>query len=165
MLGVRLRTCASQLGVPLRQTGTRAQRASDTASKRLTWNAMAKTWVLDTETKGTGAHIAPLKRDRDAAPSKLSLVNLHPPAGAGELQPDAAEASSAPPPKRFKVVDLLSGAVLAEDVSATDALAAMRSLRKAVDALVYVRNEEGRWRMLSLGDTKALWALRERAAS
>jgi hypothetical protein len=124
---------------------------------------MAKTWVLDTETKGTGAHIAPLKRGRDAAPSKLSLVNLHPPAGAAG--PNAAEAPIAPEPRRFKVVDVLSGGVLAEDVSATGALAALRTVRKAVDALVYVRDEDGRWRMLSLGDTKALWELRERAAS
>ena len=72
---------------------------------------MAKTWVLDTETKGTGAHIAPLRRDSGKAPEKLSFVQLHPPAS-------AEHAEQAPPePKRFKVVDVLSGRMLAQDVS------------------------------------------------
>ena len=123
--------------------------------------AMAKTWVLDTETKGTGAHIAPLERDAGAAPAKLDLVQLHPkppaPASEDELQ-------AAPQPRRFKVVDVFSGSVLAEDVDAPAALRALRSLRKPLDALMYVRDEDSRrWRLLTLAETDALWALRERA--
>ena len=122
---------------------------------------MAKTWVLDTETKGTGAHIAPLERDAGAAPAKLALVQLHPtstaPAGEDELQ-------AAPQPRRFRVVDVFSGSVLAEDVDAPAALRALRSLRKPLDALVYVRDEDSRrWRLLTLAETNTLWALRERA--
>jgi hypothetical protein len=118
---------------------------------------MAKTWVLDAETKGTGAHIAPLKRDSGRAPEKLSLVQLHPPAS-------AERAEQAPPePKRFKVFDVLSGRVLAQDVSGGEAVRALREVSKSMDALVYVREGEGaRWRLLSLADTRALWALRER---
>jgi hypothetical protein len=118
---------------------------------------MAKTWVLDTETKGTGAHIAPLKRDSAKAPDKLSLVQLHPPAS------DEPAEQASPEPKRFKVVDLLSGRVLAQDVSGGEAVRALRDVRKSIDALVYVREgERARWRLLSLADTRALWALRER---
>lgn len=121
---------------------------------------MAKTWVLDTETKGTGAHIAPLKRDAGDAPAKLSLVQLHPeraPAREDDLE-------AAPQPRRFKVVDVFSGSVLADDVGAQGALHALRSVRKSLDALVYVRDDEsGRWRLLTLAETNALWALRERA--
>ena len=123
--------------------------------------SMAKTWVLDTETKGTGAHIAPLKRRAGDAPAKLSLVQLHPERGAlaGEDDPGVA-----PQPRRFKVVDVFSGSVLAEDADAPGALRALRSLRKPLDALVYVRDEDGgRWRLLTLAESNALWALRERA--
>ena len=108
------------------------------------------------------ARIRSVERDRESTPSKLSLVNLHPPAG--DVPPSGAEATSAATPKRFKVVDVLSGSVLAEDASVKDAVAAVGTLRKSIDALVYVREDGGRWRMLSLGDTKALWELRERAA-
>ena|SRR5205085_6691355 len=123
--------------------------------------AMAKTWVLDTETKGTGAHIAPLKRETRDAPAKLNVVQLHPerrtPAAEDELE-------VSPQPRRFKVVDVFSGGVLADDVGAPAALRTLRSLRKPVDALVYVHDEDGRrWRLLTLAETSALWALRERA--
>ena len=118
---------------------------------------MAKTWVLDTETKGTGAHVAPLKRDSGKAPEELSLVQLHPPES-------AKRAEQAPPePTRFKVVDVLSGRILAQDVSGGDAVRALRDVSKSMDALVYVREgERARWRLLSLADTRALWELRER---
>jgi hypothetical protein len=124
---------------------------------------MAKTWVLDTETKGTGAHIAPLPRGAGGAPSKLELVHLYPRAARGASS-GAADAQPAQRTKRFKVLDVLSGRVLAEDVGAREAIGALRSLRKAVDALVYVREEEdgGRWRLLTLGETGSLWTLRER---
>jgi hypothetical protein len=119
---------------------------------------MAKTWVLDTETKGTGAHIAPLKRDAGAAAPKLSLVQLHPPASAARAEDEQAS----PQPTVFKVVDVFSGQVLAEDVAASGAVGALAGVRKSIDVLVYVRDENGRWRLLSLGETNALWAMRER---
>jgi hypothetical protein len=126
---------------------------------------MAKTWVLDTETKGTGAHIAPLPRAVGAEPSKLDLVHLYSRAARRE-PPAAPDASPAPRTKHFKVRDVFSGRVLAEDVTAREALRALRSVRKAVDVLVYVRDEdEARWRLLTLGETSALWALRERGAA
>ncbi len=124
---------------------------------------MAKTWVLDTETKGTGAHIAPLERSARGAPSKLELVQLHPPTAHA---PESTPATTRPHPKRFKVLDVLSGRTLAEDVPAREAVLALQPLRKAIDALVYVREEDGvRWRLLTLGETSALWALRDRGKS
>ena len=114
--------------------------------------------MLDTETKGTGAHIAPLRRDAGAGSEKLSVVQLHPPAGA-----ESADHEPAPAPKAFKVVDVLSGSVLAEDVSAGGAVRSLGGVRKALDALVFVREgDAGRWRLLTLSETRALWDLHER---
>jgi hypothetical protein len=122
---------------------------------------MGKTWVLDTETKGTGAHIAPLRRGADKDSAKLDLVQLHPKPGARAAgKPRAA----GPLPRRFRIVDVLSGRVLAEDVPVAASVSALGEVRSALDALVFVR-EEGleRWRMLSLDDTRRLFALRDRS--
>ena len=116
---------------------------------------MAKTWVLDTETKGTGAHIAPLpeggrERSREA---ELALVQL--------ARPPRPPRPSEPPPKAtFRVVDVLGGEVLGEDLDAREAVETLAGMRSALDARVYLRHgENGRWRLLSLGDTRRLWAL------
>jgi len=116
---------------------------------------MAKTWVLDSETKGTGAHIAPLRdaahgRSREA---ELALVQL--------ARPPRPPRPSEPPPKAtFKVVDVLSGEVLGEDLDAREAVTELAGLRSALDARVYLHHgENDRWRLLSLGDTRRLWSL------
>ena len=126
---------------------------------------MAKTWVLDTETKGTGAHIAPLKRGDRAKSQELNLVRFHPPAAAGGTASSDAKRSVSAQAMRFKVVDILAARVLVEDVTLRGALRALGSLRKAIDARVYVRRGDGeRWHLLSLADTRRLWSLRERAS-
>ena len=120
---------------------------------------MSKTWVLDTETKGTGAHIAPLRHGAPARERELSLTRFRPPA------PAPAEPSGpapAPAPRRFRVVDVLAGVTIADDVHVADALLALRRLRKPIDARVYVWEEQqGRWRLLGLDETRALWGMRE----
>jgi hypothetical protein len=123
---------------------------------------MAKTWVLDAETKGTGAHIAPLTRRASSAPAELALVHLHP--GVPQAGEGETAHADAPAPKRFKVLDVLTQQTLAEDVSAVDAVRALASLRSPLDAFVYVRDDgTARWRMLTLDDTRTLFALRKRA--
>jgi len=123
---------------------------------------MAKTWVLDSETKGTGAHIAPLPdggRDRGRE-AELALVQL--------ARPPRPERPSEPPPRAsFRVVDVFGGEVLGEDLDAREAVDALGELRSALDARVYVRHAAGaRWRLLTLADTRRLWTLaREGAAA
>jgi hypothetical protein len=116
---------------------------------------MAKTWVLDTETKGTGAHIAPLETaDRKAGEKReLSTVVLR--------RSPARKAPVSPPPQRFKVVDVLSGRVLAQDVGAREAVSTLAELRSVLDARVSLWSEPaGRWKLLSLDEQKALWRFR-----
>jgi hypothetical protein len=118
---------------------------------------MPKAWVLDTETKGTGAHIAPLKRaDRKAGEDReLTTVTLR--------RLPARSATPAPREKqRFKVVDVLSGHVLVQDVGAREAVAALHTLRSVLDARVSVWSIDARrWKLLSLDEQKTLWRLRE----
>jgi hypothetical protein len=110
-----------------------------------------KVWVLETQTKGTGANMVPLERTvkrSDAVP------------GFGFRKP--APRDPGPPlprqPYRFKLVDVMSRQVLAEDVDARAAVRALEEVRSIVDVIVYVwEPEPKRWRMLSFGETQALW--------
>lgn len=124
----------------------------------LEWVIMAKVWVLDTSTKGTGATMVPLESTQvtpDAAPTEIRRL------------PKPAPRKPKPAPRRrpprFKVVDVVSGAVLAEGADTRATVAALRELRSSVDARVYVRRAESDpWRLLTLDEQRALWRLRER---
>jgi hypothetical protein len=121
---------------------------------RASLESMAKTWVLDTETKGTGAHVTPLRPRARGREKELSVTRFKAPP-----RPPAPPAEATP--RLFKVVDVLSGRLLAEDVPAAAAIEALTPLRKAIDARVYVRaNAQERWRLLTLAETRALWAFR-----
>ncbi|HWG09508.1 MAG TPA: hypothetical protein VN672_10945 [Solirubrobacteraceae bacterium] len=118
---------------------------------------MAKTWVLDTETKGTGAHMAPLPSARTRELEKeLALVKLD--------RPSRRARPQAPPQRlRFKVVDVLGGRVLGEDVDASEAVRLLEGLRSMLDARVSVRSPKtGRWRVLGIEQQRVLWRFRGR---
>ena len=115
---------------------------------------MAKTWVLDTETKGTGAHVVPLRRAPAGGAPKLDTVTLRRPERPAE-QPEPASTPT------FKVVDVMSAAVTAEGVDARGAVDALAGMRSVHDARVYVRVEaSGRWRLLTLAEQRSLWNMR-----
>jgi hypothetical protein len=120
---------------------------------------MAKTWILDSETKGTGAHVVPLQ-DAPAAPRgerELSLVTLL-------REPGPVKRAAKTEALRFKVVDAMSARMLAEDVDAREAVRALETLRSVLDAriFVWVPNSE-RWRLLGLEERKALWEFRAKS--
>jgi hypothetical protein len=115
-----------------------------------------KVWVLDTETKGTGANMVPLervlrKRTGESVPG-FDLPPLRPPA------PDSSEPRA---PREFKVIDIVSRRVLGEGLDARGTVDVLEDVRSIVDVTVYVWEPQAkRWRMLTFGETQALWACR-----
>jgi hypothetical protein len=116
-------------------------------------------WVLDTETKGTGANMVPLERvlrkpgSSDAVPGFV-FRKLEPPAS-GQAEPRA--------PHRFKVVDLMTREVLAEDVDARGAVRTLEAVRSIVDVSMFVwEPEAARWRLLTFDEGRLLWGYRGR---
>jgi hypothetical protein len=99
-------------------------------------------WVLETQTKGTGANMVPLERT-------LKRSDAVPGFGFRKPAPREPEAPAPREPYRFKVTDVMTRAVLAEDVDARAALELLDGIRSIVDVIVYVwepHNE--RWRIL-----------------
>ena len=120
---------------------------------------MAKTWVLDTETKGTGAHIAPLEKAREATRGEreLSTVTL-------ERPPRPAKAPEPLEPPTFKVLDIRSGQVLGEGLDARATIELLEGVGSVVDVRIYVwAPSAARWRLLTLDERRALWQFRGRA--
>ena len=116
---------------------------------------MGKVWVLDTETKGTGAEMVPLEKVERKPEDKPRRARPKP-------KPRAPEPPPAPEPPRFKLVDALTHQVLADDVDTQEAVKALEDARSVVDVAMYAR-ERGRWEKLAYADKKKLWALRGRA--
>jgi hypothetical protein len=121
---------------------------------------MAKTWILDTETKGTGANMVPLedvlcKPGRDDYWFRRSARRRAP------AKPEEASPAERHEPHRFRIVDVMSRRVLAADVDARGAVAALEGVRSVVDVDIDVWDPEaGAWRGLTLADRKTLWRYR-----
>lgn len=126
---------------------------------------MGKIWILDTETKGTGAEMVPLERAlgrrRSAPREKRSKASRRHPAAVRPAAPAPREDRIPREPSRFRVVSALSGQVLAEDATAHEAVEALAGLRSLVDARVYV-HEPGGWRPLTMREQKLLREFRDR---
>jgi hypothetical protein len=114
---------------------------------------MARLWVLDTSTKGTGATMVPLESTL-AKPAPVPARPFVPPKPAP--RPPKPPAPRRPP--EFKVVDVLSDEVLVEGAGARETLEMLGGLRSAVDVRIYVRRAEAQaWRLLTLAEQRALW--------
>jgi hypothetical protein len=122
---------------------------------------MAKTWVLDTGTKGTGAEMVPLDKVlRKPAPG------AEPALAPRRLRPRPEPARAPRQPRRFRVVDVMTGRMLAEDADAQAAVDVLKDVRSVVDVRVYVWQPRAqKWRLLTVGEQKAMWARRGRTAS
>jgi hypothetical protein len=117
---------------------------------------MGRVWVLDTETKGTGAEMVPLdKVERKPAPSAEPFW-VPPERRPREPKPVAPRA-----PRRFRIVDVLSREVIADDAGAREAVKALNGVRSMVDVQAYVWQDE-QWRLLTLDELRTLWEARTR---
>jgi hypothetical protein len=126
---------------------------------------MAKTWVLETHTKGTGANIVPLEHDGEPAQAqpaerraKLFVPRKRAP------RPEPAPAPRTPP--RFRVVEVTTQRVLADGANTRATVELLRDVRSVVDVAISVWSEkDGRFRLLTHGEQKALWDLRGAVAA
>ena len=129
---------------------------------------MGKIWILDTETKGTGAEMVPLERAlerrRSAPREERFKASRRGSAPERHAAPDPREEATPREPSRFKVVSALSGQVLAEDATAREAVDVIAGLRSLVDARVYV-HEPGGWRPLTMREQKLLREFRDRVVA
>ena len=121
--------------------------------------AMGRTWVLDLDPSGTGAEMRPLdaiEQKPKPAPDLALVRPKHKPRP--EKQPERAK------PRRFRIVDVMTGAVKADHASTRATVERLADVRSVADVQVYVWNHDAdRWRLLTLGEQRALWELRHRA--
>ena len=121
----------------------------------------SKLWVLDTDTKGTGARMVPLEET-------LAKPSEHPPPIIRREPPPRPEPKSPQPrrPRRLRVTDVVSGRVLAHHTDARATLDLLADTRSIVDVTIDVWDPKaGRWRRLSHGEKITLWNSRERASA
>jgi hypothetical protein len=114
---------------------------------------VTKTWVLDTETKGTGANMVPLEK-RKPSPEQ-SRGALYVPR---KHSPPPAKPPAPKPARRFKVIDVVSRQVLAEGTDARGTVNVLKNVRSIVDIQVYVwQPVRETWRMLGFDEVRLLW--------
>ena len=117
---------------------------------------MGKVWVLDTETKGTGAEIRPLEEADEGA-----LKGGQSPIVVRERKPKQPRAPEPAGPRRFKVVDVMTKRVLAEDSPLDSTVELLDGVRSIVDVSISVWEPKARrWQELSLREKQMLWGFR-----
>ena len=118
---------------------------------------MGKVWVLDTSTKGTGARMVPLE-DVLTNPSPVAEPVTAPP----KPRPRAPEPPEPRQRRRFKVLDVMTRQWLTDDARLRETVDVLRRVRSIVDVNLYVWEPETEsWRLLTLGEKRAIWNLRD----
>jgi hypothetical protein len=120
---------------------------------------VAKVWVLDTETKGTGAEMVPLEKTlrKPASGPARRRARATPQPRPREREPEPT------PPRRFRIVDALSRELLAEDATMPETLDVLRGVEQPVDVSVYVWEHRAEaWRLLTRRELSLLWDFRQR---
>ena len=118
---------------------------------------MGTTWILDTETKGTGANMVPLERatKRSSGHSRQFVMP--------ERRSREQEAPKPKPPRRFRIVDVMTRETVVDGGSARETVEALGSVRSIVDVNVYVWDQErDRWVLLPFAEQSALMELARR---
>jgi hypothetical protein len=114
---------------------------------------VGKIWILDHETKGTGAQMVPLEKAQDGGRTRGLVV-------APEHVKRAEKKPEPRGPRRFKVVDVMTRQVRAEGASARVTVDLLKEFRSIVDVSVYVwEDAAGKWQQLSQREQKVLWDL------
>jgi hypothetical protein len=120
---------------------------------------MARVWVLDTSTKGTGAAMVPLDTVLRKPSEHTEPIYVPPPRRPKD--PPPAEPRR---PRTFKVVDIMTRQVLAEDATARATIEVLNGVRSIVDVTVYVwEPTPAKWRLLTFHEQRLLWNRRDAA--
>jgi hypothetical protein len=124
---------------------------------------MAKIWVLETHTKGTGANIVPLEEGA-SAPADAATREREP---LFVPRKPAPKPSAPPPPKapsRFRVVEVTTGRVLAEDAGVRATVELLRDeVASITDIAIWTWSaRHGRYVLLTHREQRRLWELRDR---
>ena len=116
-------------------------------------------WVLDTETKGTGANMVPLEQvQRRAGEGEHEPIVVAP-----KPRPRPAPEPPAKQPPRFRVVDVMTGQTLADDATGRQTVDALKNVRSVVDIRISRWDHDAaRYRPLTLAEQRAIWDLRDR---
>jgi hypothetical protein len=122
---------------------------------------MRKTWVLDTETMGSGAQLV-----------RLETVLLKPaskprrPVARPKPKPRPVDSVEPTQPPRFKVVDALTRQALAEGASTRATVDLLEEIRSPVDVSIYAFEPKTEaWRPLRHREKMLLWGFRGRDPS
>ena len=120
---------------------------------------MAKVWVLDTETKGTGAQMVPLEKTLRQPASEPERRRARP-----VPKPRPKEKVAEPtPPRRFRVIDARSREVLADGANAPETIELLKQVEQPVDVSIYVWEHRAEtWRLLTKREKSLLWEFRQR---
>ena len=122
---------------------------------------MGRTWVLDLDPSGTGAEMRPLDAIEQKPEPAPDLALVQP-----KRRPRPEQEPEPAKPRRFKVMDVMTGAVRAEDASTRATVELLADVRRIGDVQVYVWNHDAdRWRRLTLDEQRALWELRRRTSA
>jgi hypothetical protein len=115
-----------------------------------------KVWILDHETKGTGAQMVPLDSVERKEEPKREKMWVPP-----KRRPREPAAPEPRPPSRFRVVDVLSRKVLLENGGVRETLELLATVEHVVDVSISIwEHGEERWRLLTLAERQAVWARR-----
>jgi hypothetical protein len=120
---------------------------------------VGKVWVLDTDTKGTGAQMLPLEKTLKRPADEPARRRARP-----VPRPRPKEEPAEPtPPRRFRVIDARSRELLADDANAPETLELLRRVEQPVDVNVYVWEHKAEtWRLLTIREKSLLWEFRQR---
>ena len=114
--------------------------------------AERKAWILDHETKGTGAQMVPLDSIERKQEPKRDKMWVPP-----KRRPREATAPEPRAPRRFRVVDVMSRKLLAEG-GVRETLELLATVEHIVDVTISVWEPgEDRWRLLTLAERQAVW--------
>jgi hypothetical protein len=119
---------------------------------------VAKVWVLDTETKGTGAQMVPLEKTLRQPASEPVRRRARPVPKRKPVEKPVEPT----PPRRFRVIDARSRELLTEDANAPETLELLRGIEQPVDVSVYVWEPKAEtWRLLTNREKALLWEFRQ----